>query len=238
MTVSAVPGPAAVAPQRTALAVLWALSLCHLLNDTIQSLLPAIYPVLQENYALSYTKIGILHFAFQLTASLLQPAIGLYTDKRPLFRLSVAGMAASLFGLILLAYAADYALLVVAAMCVGLGSAVFHPDASRASRVPHRAGATVQPVALPGGRQHRHGAGAGAGGVHRAGIRPAQHHVVRPARGGGNGRAVARGELGARAAHGGAAGRLVGGAGWPDLAQGLVAACHSRRADVSPSSST
>lgn len=134
MTVSVAPSPSAAAPQRTAFAVLCALSLCHLLNDTIQSLLPAIYPVLQKNYALTYTEIGILHFAFQVTASLLQPAIGLYTDKRPLFRLSSIGMGASLFGLILLAYAADYWLLVVAAMCVGLGSAVFHPDASRIAR--------------------------------------------------------------------------------------------------------
>ena len=81
---------------RTAFAVLAALSLCHLLNDTIQSLLPAIYPVLQENYALTFTQIGVLHFVFQVTASLLQPAVGLYTDKRPMFRLSTAGMGASL----------------------------------------------------------------------------------------------------------------------------------------------
>ena len=122
------------AVQRTAFSVLLALSLCHLLNDTIQSLLPAIYPVLQENYALSYTDIGIIHFAFQLTASLLQPAVGLYTDRRPMFRLSVAGMGASLIGLVILAQAGTVALMVVAAMCVGLGSAVFHPDSSRIAR--------------------------------------------------------------------------------------------------------
>ena len=138
MTVSATPAaatPAATAAASgTAITVLAALSLCHLLNDTIQSLLPAIYPVLQLNYSLSYTDIGILHLAFQVTASLLQPAIGLYTDKRPIFRLTVAGMAASLVGLVLLANAANFTLLVVAAMCVGLGSAVFHPDASRMAR--------------------------------------------------------------------------------------------------------
>ena len=116
------------------MAVLCALSLCHLINDTLQSLLPAIYPVLQANYALTYTEIGIIHFAFQVTASLLQPGIGLYTDKRPLFRLSVAGMGATLIGLLLISRAGDFALLVVAAMCVGLGSAVFHPDASRIAR--------------------------------------------------------------------------------------------------------
>lgn len=136
MTVSAAPPPAkpAAAPQRTALAILCALSLCHLINDTLQSLLPAIYPVLQANYALSYTEIGFIHFAFQVTASLLQPGIGLYTDKRPIFRLSVAGMGATLFGLLLISRASDFALLVVAGMCVGLGSAVFHPDASRNAR--------------------------------------------------------------------------------------------------------
>ena len=84
---------------RTAFTILAALSLCHLLNDTIQSLLPAIYPVLQENYALTFTQIGILHFAFQVTASLLQPAVGFYTDKRPMFRLATGGMGASLVGL-------------------------------------------------------------------------------------------------------------------------------------------
>lgn len=119
---------------RTAYAVLFALSLCHLLNDTIQSLLPALYPVLQRNYALTFTQIGFLHLAFQVTASLLQPAVGLYTDKRPTFRLLPMGMACSMLGLLLLAGARSYSLLVVAAMCVGLGSSIFHPDASRHAR--------------------------------------------------------------------------------------------------------
>ncbi len=119
---------------RTAVAVLWALSLCHMLNDTIQSLLPAIYPVLQANYALTFTQIGILHFAFQCTAALLQPVIGNMTDKRPSFRLLPAGMGVSLLGLMILAYAHSYAALLIAAMAVGLGSAIFHPDASRFAR--------------------------------------------------------------------------------------------------------
>lgn len=134
MTVSAIPNSTTATAQRTTFAVICALSLCHLLNDTIQSLLPAIYPVLQENYALNYAEIGFIHLAFMTTASLLQPAVGLYTDKRPLFRLSVVGMAASLLGLVVLAHASHYWLLVVSAMCVGLGSAVFHPDASRTAR--------------------------------------------------------------------------------------------------------
>ncbi|MFQ8429838.1 MFS transporter [Amaricoccus sp. W119] len=119
---------------RTAYAILFALCACHLLNDTIQSLLPAIYPLLRENYALTFTQIGAMHFAFQATASLLQPMVGLYTDHRPSFRLLPLGMAASLSGLLLLAGAHSYAMLVLAAMLVGLGSSIFHPDASRYAR--------------------------------------------------------------------------------------------------------
>lgn len=119
---------------RTAYTVLLALSLCHLLNDTIQSLLPALYPVFQENYGLSFTQIGFLHFAFQVTASILQPLIGLATDRRPVFRLAAAGMGASLLGLIALAFAGHYWMLVAAAMTIGLGSAIFHPDSSRNAR--------------------------------------------------------------------------------------------------------
>lgn len=119
---------------RTAFAVLFALSACHLLNDTVQSLLPAIYPVLHENYALTFTQIGLLHFVFQVTASLLQPAVGLVTDRRPMFRLATVGMGASLLGLIILAYATHYWVLLIAAACIGIGSSIFHPDSSRNAR--------------------------------------------------------------------------------------------------------
>ena len=99
--------PAQPTPEtRTAMLVLVALSVCHLLNDTIQSLLPALYPLLEANYALSFTQIGMIHLVFQVTASLLQPLVGLATDKRPMFRLSTIGMGASLIGLVLLAFAA------------------------------------------------------------------------------------------------------------------------------------
>lgn len=125
---------AAEAGPRTAMAVLVALSLCHLLNDTIQSLLPALYPVFQKNYALTFTQIGFLHFAFQVTASILQPAVGLVTDRRPMFRLAATGMGASLVGLLVLAWAGHYWALVAAAMTIGLGSAIFHPDSSRVAR--------------------------------------------------------------------------------------------------------
>ncbi|HRW15527.1 MFS transporter [Amaricoccus sp.] len=120
---------------RTAYLVLGALSLCHMLNDTIQSLLPALYPVLQANYALSFTQIGLLHFAFQGTASVLQPAVGFATDRRPRFRLLALGMGLSLAGLVTLAFAHAYGVLLLAAVSIGLGSAIFHPDASRLARL-------------------------------------------------------------------------------------------------------
>jgi len=127
--------PASTSPEtRTALTVLFALSACHLLNDTIQSLLPAIYPVLHENYALTFTQIGILHFVFQVTASLLQPAVGFVTDKRPMFRLATIGMGASLLGLVILAFASQYWVLLLAAASIGVGSSIFHPDSSRNAR--------------------------------------------------------------------------------------------------------
>lgn len=131
---TATTSPVDEAGPRTAMAVLVALSLCHLLNDTIQSLLPALYPVFQKNYALTFTQIGFLHFAFQVTASILQPAVGLVTDRRPMFRLAATGMGASLVGLLVLAWAGHYWALVAAAMTIGLGSAIFHPDSSRVAR--------------------------------------------------------------------------------------------------------
>lgn len=119
---------------RTAMLVLVALSVCHGLNDTIQSLLPALYPLLEANFALSFTQIGLIHLVFQCTASLLQPAVGFFTDKRPMFRLSTIGMGASLSGLLILAWAGHYWLLLVAAACIGIGSSIFHPDSSRVAR--------------------------------------------------------------------------------------------------------
>ncbi|MCY0095077.1 MFS transporter [Hoeflea sp. J2-29] len=112
-----------------------ALSVCHFLNDTMQSVLAAIYPILKANYALSFAQIGLLTFAFQVTASLLQPAIGAFTDKRPLGYALPVGMGFSLLGLLLLSSAGFYALLLAAAALVGFGSAVFHPESSRIARL-------------------------------------------------------------------------------------------------------
>jgi FSR family fosmidomycin resistance protein-like MFS transporter len=116
-------------------AVLVAISVSHMLNDTIQSLLMGIYPVLRDSFALDYTQIGLLSFTFLVTASVLQPVIGIATDRRPMPWSLPLGMAASLAGLILLSVAPNYAALLAAAALIGLGSAVFHPEASRVARL-------------------------------------------------------------------------------------------------------
>ena len=120
---------------RTAFTVLAAISFCHLLNDMMQSLLPALYPMLKNSYALSFGQIGLLTFTFQFTASLLQPLIGALADKRPRPYSLAAGMGFTLAGLVLLAYAASYPLLLVAAALIGTGSSVFHPESSRVARM-------------------------------------------------------------------------------------------------------
>ena len=114
--------------------VLFAISFSHLLNDVMQSLLPAIYPILKANYALDFGQVGLITLAFQLTASLLQPLVGLYTDRRPMPYSLPFGMLATLCGLVVLAYAGHFWSLLLAASLVGLGSSVFHPEASRVSR--------------------------------------------------------------------------------------------------------
>jgi FSR family fosmidomycin resistance protein-like MFS transporter len=115
-------------------AVLAALSFSHFLNDMIQSLVPAIYPILKTSFQLSFTQVGLITLTFQLTASLLQPLVGLYTDRRPMpFSLAI-GMGFTLCGLLLLSQADRYALLLAAAALVGMGSSVFHPESSRMAR--------------------------------------------------------------------------------------------------------
>ncbi|MCK0207258.1 MFS transporter [Starkeya koreensis] len=120
--------------RRAAMPVLVALSLAHFLNDMIQSLIPAIYPIIKQAYALDFGQIGIITLAFQISASLLQPLIGMYTDRYPLPYSTVAGMGFTLVGLVGLAYAGSYPLLLVAAACVGIGSSIFHPEATRMAR--------------------------------------------------------------------------------------------------------
>ncbi|MBS0461717.1 MAG: MFS transporter [Proteobacteria bacterium] len=143
--IAATPAPAAPLPAtapsptasavRAAMPILLTLSFCHLLNDLIQSLLPAIYPLLKVNFDLSFAQIGLITLTFQLTASLLQPLVGIYTDRHPRpFSLAV-GMGFTLTGLLLLSHAPSFPVLLLAAALVGSGSSVFHPESSRVARM-------------------------------------------------------------------------------------------------------
>ena len=123
------------AASTTAWTVLIAISLCHMINDIMQSMLAAIYPLLQQEFSLSYWQIGLMTFAFQVTASLLQPVVGMITDKKPMPRSLPVGMGSTFFGVLLLALAHDYWVLLVGAMLIGIGSAVFHPESSRVARI-------------------------------------------------------------------------------------------------------
>ena len=121
--------------QSSALWVLFALSFSHLLNDSIQALLPAIYPLLKESYGLTFTQIGLITLTFQMVGSVFQPVIGIYTDRNPKPYLLVAGMGVTLCGLVFLALAPSYHAVVLAAGLVGMGSAIFHPESSRMARM-------------------------------------------------------------------------------------------------------
>ncbi|WP_255471122.1 MFS transporter [Paracoccus sp. M683] len=118
-----------------AFSVLGAASLCHFLNDMMQSLLPAVYPILQGNFALSFAQVGILTLVYQLTASIIQPFFGAYTDRHPLPYSLPIGMASSMLGLLTLAYAPSYAVLLAGAVLLGVGSSIFHPETSRIARL-------------------------------------------------------------------------------------------------------
>jgi len=122
-------------PPRTALPVLVALSVCHLLNDLLQSLLPALYPLLKGSYSLDFWQIGMITLTNQVTSSLLQPVVGHYTDSRPHPYSLPVGMGFTLTGLLLLASANSYAWLLAAAALVGIGSSIFHPESSRIARL-------------------------------------------------------------------------------------------------------
>ena len=133
--------PAAAAPsaashaQRTVYSVLGAISFSHLLNDMIQSLILAIYPMLKDNFSLSFGQIGLITLVYQITASLLQPLVGTYTDKHPKPYSLPVGMGFTLSGLVLMSVAPNFGVLLVAAALVGCGSSVFHPESSRVARM-------------------------------------------------------------------------------------------------------
>jgi MFS transporter, FSR family, fosmidomycin resistance protein len=120
--------------ETTSVGVILALSASHMLNDVMQSLAPALYPVVHQKLALTFFQVGIITFVFQLTASLLQPLIGLRLDRRPIKMILPVGMAFTLVGLVLLAFANTYLLILLSVGVIGIGSAVFHPEASRVAR--------------------------------------------------------------------------------------------------------
>jgi FSR family fosmidomycin resistance protein-like MFS transporter len=131
-----VPAPHADrAVQNSTLSILFALSFCHLLNDSIQALIPAIYPLLKQSFSLSFTQIGLITLTFQMVGSVFQPVVGSYTDRHPKPYSLVIGMGITLVGLVALALAPSYYAVLVAAAMVGLGSAIFHPESSRMARL-------------------------------------------------------------------------------------------------------
>jgi FSR family fosmidomycin resistance protein-like MFS transporter len=127
--------------EKTVYPILFAISFSHLLNDTIQSLIPAIYPILKSNYSLSFAQVGLITFTFQMAASLLQPFVGLYTDRKPQPYSLATGMAFTLSGLIVLSMSHNFHLVLVSVALIGIGSSIFHPESSRMAH----AAAGIQP---------------------------------------------------------------------------------------------
>ena len=110
------------------------LGICHLLNDLIQALIPAIYPILRAEFALDLVQIGMITMTFQIAGSLFQPLVGLYTDRRPLPYSAAVGMGFTLTGITALAFAPSYAMVLASVACIGIGSSIFHPEATRMAR--------------------------------------------------------------------------------------------------------
>ena len=127
--------PIASVAEATVVPIILAVALGHLLNDLMQSLIPAAYPLLKQNLALNFSQIGLITLVFQGTASILQPLVGMYTDRRPLPYALAAGMASTGIGLLLLAHAATFAHVLGSVALIGLGSSIFHPEASRIARL-------------------------------------------------------------------------------------------------------
>lgn len=122
-----------VIAQKTVYPILFAVAIAHLFNDLLQAVIPAAYPILKENYKLSFTQIGLITLSYQLAASILQPLVGLYTDKNPKPFSQMYGMLFTLAGIVTLAYASNFTFVIVAVIFVGIGSSIFHPESSRIS---------------------------------------------------------------------------------------------------------
>ena len=120
---------------KTIFSILFAISFAHLLNDLIQAIIPSVYPILKEKYNLSFSQIGLITFAFQFSASILQPFVGYYTDKHPKPFSQVYGMLFSLAGIVSLSFADRFEWIVISVMLIGTGSAIFHPESARISNL-------------------------------------------------------------------------------------------------------
>ncbi len=121
--------------QKTVFSILFSISFAHLLNDLIQAIIPSVYPILKQNYGLTFTQIGLITFAFQFSASILQPFVGYYTDKYPKPFSQVYGMLFSLLGIVCLAFADSFNWIILSVMLIGTGSAIFHPESARISNL-------------------------------------------------------------------------------------------------------
>lgn len=134
---SSTPAATAAASQSSPLVmrIIAACALAHLINDLIQAVLPSIYPLLKANYGLSFTQVGLITLTFQITASLLQPAVGFYTDRKPMPNLLPLGTLCTLVGIVMLAYVGSFPMILLAAALVGIGSSTFHPETSRIARL-------------------------------------------------------------------------------------------------------
>ena len=121
--------------QRTIFSILFAISFAHLLNDLIQAIIPSVYPILKQNYGLTFSQIGLITFAFQFSASILQPFVGYYTDKHPKPFSQVYGMLFSLMGIVSLSFADTFYWIILSVILIGTGSAIFHPESARISNL-------------------------------------------------------------------------------------------------------
>ena len=119
--------------QKTVYPILFSIAFAHLLNDLLQAVIPAAYPILKENFNLTFTQIGLITLAYQLAASILQPLVGLYTDKKPKPFSQIFGMLFTLSGIVVLSYASSFSMIIASVVLVGIGSSIFHPEASRIS---------------------------------------------------------------------------------------------------------
>jgi len=119
------------AAQTTAYPILFAIATAHLINDLLQIIIPTIYPLLQQNYMLNFTQVGLITFVYQVTASLLQPVVGHYTDMKPQPFSQVIGMLFTMIGLLILSFAGNYIVILLSVALVGIGSSIFHPESSR-----------------------------------------------------------------------------------------------------------